>query len=445
MSQGKKVIPTGRFSRFAKMSGLSTAVSSSYVMQRVKGIFQDEESRAKSRLKAHIKNAERMVDTMGHMKGAVMKVGQMLSLGDDAHVPKEFTDILTKLQAQAPTLPFEEVYDEIVKALGRQPDELFDFIDAEPLAAASLAQVHRARFKDGREVVLKVQYPGIADTVVSDLDNLKTMIRSSGMVGKHFNLDDGFQEVQEMLELELDYRLEAENLLFFKDALKDWDRIVIPKIYPEYCSDKLLVMEFIEGMSFDEWLETNPSQAMKNELGMRFVDVFFHCLFNLHRIHADPQLGNFRFREDGTIVMLDFGCVRTFDAPFVNGYQEAVSHAYHPLNRETFIQVLQKMDFLGDPPDAQVTEYLIRHANLMMEGFSQDHVSSFVSDDYPKRIRRLAMDPVVLRGIKFPRQIIYLNRVHIANYFLMRRLEVQGNFFKMLTAYATPHYLASHP
>ena len=428
-------IPTGRLSRLAKMTGLSTRVSSSYVVEKVKGVFQDEEERARSRLRAHIKNAERMVDTMGHMKGALMKVGQMLSLGDDDHVPREFTDILTRLQADAPTLPFERVYDEIVAALKVQPDQIFERIDAEPLAAASLAQVHRARLKTGQDVVVKVQYPGIGDTVESDLDNLKAMIKSSGVVGKRFNLDASFDEVKGMLLQELDYAQEADHLDFFREAFAHRDDVVVPRLYREYCTPKLLVMEYVEGLSFDDWLAQGPSQDEKDALAIRVMDLFFESFFKLRRIHADPQLGNFRFREDGTVVMLDFGCVREFPEPFVDAYVEAIKAGYHPLQRQRLINVLHRLGFLDTPEDGPLADYLLRHAELTVRAFAKDEPATFVGTDYPKEIKRLAIDPVVLKGLRFPPEIIYLNRVNIANYFLMRRLGVKTNFHRLLLRY----------
>lgn len=432
MGSDNKNMPTGRLARLAKMSGLSTAISSSYMVQKVKGVFQDEEGRARSKMEAHVRNAERMVETMGNMKGAVMKLGQMLSLGDDAHVPKEFRDVISKLQASAPTLPFDQVYDAVVTNLGgAQPDSVFAHIDAEPLAAASLAQAHRARLRTGEDVVIKIQYPGVADTVTSDLRNLKSMIETSGIVGKRFNLDETFTEVEEMLALELDYVREANSLEAFTKIMANRPRVAIPRLYRQYCTTRMLVMEFMPGLSLEEWLAQGPSQAEKDQLGIDMVDNFFFSFFKDRMIHADPQLGNFRFREDGTIVMLDFGCVKEFEPWFVDGYSELIRATWRQ-DRPRLLRGLHQMGFIDAPEPSPLADYLERFANLMMKGFMRDEPSSFIGDEYPAAIKALTMDPILLQGVKFPRAIIYLDRVHMANYFLMRRLGVRANFHQIL-------------
>ena len=432
MGSDNKNMPTGRLARLAKMSGLSTAISSSYMVQKVKGVFQDEEGRARSKMEAHVRNAERMVETMGNMKGAVMKLGQMLSLGDDAHVPKEFRDVISKLQASAPTLPFDQVYDAVVANLGgAQPDTVFAHIDAEPLAAASLAQAHRARLRTGEDVVIKIQYPGVADTVTSDLRNLKSMIETSGIVGKRFNLDETFLEVEEMLAVELDYVQEADSLEAFARIMANRPRVAIPRLYRQYCTPRMLVMEYMPGLSLEEWLAQGPSQAEKDQLGIDMVDNFFFSYFNHRMIHADPQLGNFRFREDGTIVMLDFGCVKVFDSSFVNGYSELIRATWRQ-DRPRLLRGLHQMGFIDAPEPSPLADYLERFANLMMKGFMRDEPSSFIGDEYPAAIKALSLDPILLQGVKFPRAIIYLDRVHMGNYFLMRRLGVRANFHQIL-------------
>ncbi len=188
-----------RASRFLKLTGLTGRVSSSYTGQRIKELFLDEDQALASRTETHVRNAERIVKTLGELKGAVMKVGQYMSIQTDL-LPREFAEVLGSLQQAAPPVSYDLISSVIEADFGKPPDALFARFDPEPHASASIGQVHRARLADGTEVAVKVQYPGVEENIESDLQNLKTLLATGSVIGyRRRDLDGVFVEIRDRL------------------------------------------------------------------------------------------------------------------------------------------------------------------------------------------------------------------------------------------------------
>ncbi len=428
---GERDIPTGRVRRFFKMGRLSSTVSSSYLGNRIKGAFLDEEKREKELLKTHLKNAARMAETMGHLKGAVMKVGQMISMGDDELMPPEATEILKVLQAHAPYLPYHRIKDRVEAELEASVDDVFEEFEAEPMAAASLGQVHRAVLEDGTEVAIKVQYPDIDKTIHSDLANLKAMLSASGVFGRHFDLDPYFCELEEMLVQELDYVQEAVNLEEMRRLFGDEEHITIPRYIPQCSTERVLTMEMAHGMSLDEFLAGEPSQEVRDRAGWCLVKLIWLGFLKYRVLHADPQAGNFLFGEDGSVVLLDYGCIKRFEEPFIADYCRAL-RAHLGMDSEAVIEAYIDVGYMRRDGGPRTRQALWEIADIYARPISTDRVYTFGSEALAERGKEYAMTHPACFNLRPPQASIYLHRTLVGAYFVLCRMGASGNYFRAL-------------
>ncbi len=431
---GSQDVPTGRLQRFVKLSALSGQVSASVLGQKMVGLFQREEARARGALENQIRNAERVVETMGHLKGAVMKIGQMMSLHDGDGVPQEVSSILSRLQNQAPTLPYARIREQFTASFDAPPEALFQSFSQEPMAAASLGQVHRGVLKDGTVVAVKVQYPGIAETVSSDLKNLRTMLDATGIVSRRFDTDGIFMEIRARLLEEVDYVQEAINLETFRRLYATDPRVVIPRYFPKFSSERILTMELIEGLTTQQMLESGLTRGERNALGMNLLDIFLRQLLVFGTVHADPHHGNYLFLSGGRVALLDFGCVKRFDRSFTDEYRN-MGRAAVAGDRATMVQSLVELGFLADDKNTRANDLLCDVSLMFMAPFLQNQEFEFGAADLHLRGSDIPKRFLALGKMNFPPDALYLNRVFIGLYFLLRKLEARGNWHQLMLPY----------
>ena len=310
MSDDESNTPASKTRRFFEMAKTTASMASDYTGTRIKSWFQSEEEQATARAAARRRSGERLADTLGELKGAVMKLGQMASVATDL-LPAELVEPLEKLQRDAPPMPFEVVADQIESELGSLPSRLFHTFDIEPFASASIGQVHRATTDDGRQVVVKVQYPGIDTSVSSDIGQLKMALRASGFLNrdKRAAFDRLFDEIEARLHEELDYTLEAGHVRLFGEMYADDPNVVVPEVVGERSAKRVLTLGYEPG----DDLRTAAEQytwAQKAAIGEKLFRMFTDQLFVQRTIHADPNPANYAFRPDGTVVLYDYGCIK---------------------------------------------------------------------------------------------------------------------------------------
>lgn len=308
----KKFGATTPGKRFMKLAGMSASIAGNLAKNKLKGMMGtlSEEEEARQREQMFTQVGEQIANTLGEMKGAVMKVGQIASQFKDVF-PKEIADALAKLQKESPPMPFSVIEQQIIRELGKKPDELFAEFDTTPFAAASIGQVHRARTHEGEEVVVKVQYPGVDQCVESDLKHLRMALKLAGVlkVDKEM-LDDIFDEIRRSLHEELNYEQEAENAREFS-AFHAYDpKIIVPKVYEDYTAKRVLTLAFEPGDHISKITADQYPQEMINELGHRLLKTIGAQIYELNAVHCDPHPGNFAFRPDGSLIIYDYGCIK---------------------------------------------------------------------------------------------------------------------------------------
>src|SRR5262245_29756878 len=286
----------GRATRVFKVGELATSVGTSYILEALKSPFRSAGKREQSLLNTHIRNALRIVESSKELKGAFMKLVQMLSMRDDI-LPAEALKVLSVVQSHVPPMEYAEIREQVKSELGRPPEQLFKSFDEDAFAAASLGQVHRAVLKSGEAVVVKVQYPGVEETVQQDLRNIKALLQIFTLIGRDVmrqNIDQSevYQELEERLHEELDYINEAKNIALFQKMFRDDREVMIPAVYPEISSRRVLTMSYLEGYPFADILKPGVDQPTKDWVAIKYFRVTWRQIFEFGTLHTDPHPGN---------------------------------------------------------------------------------------------------------------------------------------------------------
>ncbi len=310
--------------RFMKLAGMTASIATRSVSNSIRNIRADEEQKQAARSQLFQDIGVQIANTLGEMKGAVMKVGQIASQYKDIF-PPEVAKAISKLQRQAPPMPFPAIQKQLEKELGQPIDNLFTSFDREPFAAASIGQVHKAILPNGEQVVVKVQYPGVDEACESDLKQVRLALRLMGVLKIDKKLQDRlFAEIQDSLNAELNYEIEAQNLTVFKTFHEALDeKIIIPRVYPQYSTRRVLTLSLEQGESI-ETASTWP-QDVRNQLGRRLVRALGQEIFYLKRFHCDPHPGNFAFREDGHVIVYDYGGVKTLNTEIIEHFKTLIN------------------------------------------------------------------------------------------------------------------------
>jgi predicted unusual protein kinase regulating ubiquinone biosynthesis (AarF/ABC1/UbiB family) len=316
-------VPVGAFQRLRTLGGLQARLALAYTVYYLRNWFRSPDRKQQQLLETNLRSALRTLEAMGYLRGAVMKIGQALAMFPQL-APKEFAELLGTLHFEAPPMHFSLVREHLADELGRDPEEAFESFDHAAFAAASLGQVHHARLPSGERVVVKVQYPGIGRTIRVDLGNLRRLLFPLRLSKDWDSLDEQFGELQSVLESETDYEQEAASLREARAAFRDEDGIAVPRVYDQYSTRRVLTMESIDGQNFDQFLDSRPSQALRDQFGERILRASLRLYMSRRLLYSDFNPGNVLFCDDGRLGWIDFGGLRRF-----NDAEWALLHRAH--------------------------------------------------------------------------------------------------------------------
>lgn len=303
----KRPMPLGSLHRLWSLSDVQTRIGIAYVFYWVRSWFKSAESRQRDLVETNLRSALKLLETMGYMRGAVMKMGQTLANLKDI-APDEFTDVLEKLHFEAPPMHYSLIREQLCNELGGDPEDIFDDFETEAFAAASLGQVHRARLKSGEKVALKIQYPGIGRTIRADLRNLTPLLLPARLTRDWDSVKAQFDEVRQSLERETDYDLEANLLERARSLFTEDDNILIPRVFHELSTTRVLTMEFVGGVHLPDFLALRPSQADRDRAAEMIMRAWYRMLYSGRMQYVDWHPGNFLF-QDGKLGVIDMGGV----------------------------------------------------------------------------------------------------------------------------------------
>jgi predicted unusual protein kinase regulating ubiquinone biosynthesis (AarF/ABC1/UbiB family) len=426
--------PLSKRRRFAKLAGMTASVAGNYAKGRVKGLFQGLEARQKDARADNARNGERIARTLGELKGAAMKIGQLASTARDI-LPDEVVAALTTLQGDAPPMPFEVISSQIYREFGSPPELLFERFDPEPFAAASIGQVHRARTDDGREVVCKVQYPGVDKSVDSDITHLKLALRASGLISfRKQAVDLLFAELRDRLHEELDYTNEADNVRLFRRIHRADEHLIIPDVVGERSSGRVLTLTYEPGDAFSDLDEAGYDQETRDTLGARIVDMMYRHIFELHTVHADPNPANFACRKNGDLVVYDFGCVKRVPPQVAADYKQLML----AIERQDYKRVDEQMMRLDlrVPGTKALPDSIYRDLRGSMSFAFSDIVM-----DFTKSRAHQEYTSVLLSGLKHVRQVqpssklAFTDRVQTGQHQNLMALGAAVNFHRIYYPY----------
>jgi predicted unusual protein kinase regulating ubiquinone biosynthesis (AarF/ABC1/UbiB family) len=387
------------------------------------------------------KEAQRLAATLGEMKGAAMKVGQLLSFVDSNLVPEAYRpiyhEIVGSLQADAPPIPTATVRAVIEAELGRPVDDVFGWFGERPMAAASIGQVHAAHLRDGREVVVKVQYPGAAEAVRSDLANAELLAaigaQASRVLGPLRPRSDPraiVEEIRDRVSEELDYRLEAANLEFFAECYRDHPFIRIPQVHTDLSTERVLVMDEADGLRWTAALE--QPQERKDRWGEVINRFVWGSLYHFGAFNADPHPGNYLFHDDGTVTFLDFGCVKHFDEEQVEVMRRLSSAAVTEGDADGLVDALRWFGLVPEDSNLPARRVFDWYRPMWTPILEESQPFTFTPEFAAAVVER--SDPLgefgdVVRGLSFDsgsKHYTFLSRIELGLFSVLGALRATG-------------------
>ena len=400
----------GRTKRALQVGSLATAVSGSYAWNALKQPFQSADAKEQELFDLHLKNALKIVEGSQELRGAFMKLIQMLSMRSDLF-PTEVLDILSVVQSSVPPMDYGLIRTQIKNELGKDPKRLFRRFDKQAFAAASLGQVHRAQLPNGAEVVVKVQYPGVDRTVEQDLKNLKALLNIftlllRDVMRQNFDAAEIYQEMEERLREELDYVNEANNIAIFRRLFAGDNEVIIPRVYPKFSSRRVLTLEFIEGYKLQEVLAPSVDRVLKDWVAVKYFELTWQQICAFGVLHTDPHPGNYLITYHPKIAMLDFGSVRFFPDEIRVGYRQLVQ-AVLERDETTLARCFLELGYL-DPGDDPAP--LCRIMALIFEPVLEDRVYDPQDFHSVEKVREVTNISLQHRIFKTPGHRLFLVR-----------------------------------
>jgi predicted unusual protein kinase regulating ubiquinone biosynthesis (AarF/ABC1/UbiB family) len=421
-------VQTGRLRRLSRLAYLTARTTGDLLAQQARRTLGGE---ASPDLR---KAAERILGTLGELKGAALKLGQALAMDPDA-LPPEARRIVARLLSQAPQrMPFEQVAEVVRAELGHDPDELFAEFEREPLAAASLGQVHGARLRDGRDVVVKVQYPGVDRALESDLANAAILVRGLSLTGDTLDGRPYYEEVRASLLRELDYVQEAEQCRAYAKAARGYPELAVPEVVSDLSSLRVLCLTRLRGPHLLELIESSPSEEERYRVGRLLAFAIWGPFYAARRIHADPHPGNFLLLPDGRLGVVDFGATKLLSEPFAATYRSFLEANAHGKRALQVGPALERAGFrfIGDDVQAAY-EFCQRLADIVERPIQTDEPYDFGADPMVQDVRRLVQSqPRLALAVKPPAEAILFYRAATGLAHDLRLLKVKGRFRPIL-------------
>lgn len=306
-----KKIPTSSFLRMWSLGNSQARIAVNFFTYSIAKQFVDDDRKQLMQNECYLKSAVQLVGTMGYLRGAIMKAGQMLANLPQI-MPHELTEVFESLQFEAPPMHYSLLREIFLDEFDKEPEDLFAFFDKQAFAAASLGQVHRARLHNGKEVAVKIQYPNIAATIDADMKAMAFLLQAMRFKKDFKYLCSHIHDAKRVFQQEVNYLAEAS---FMQESRKAFSgsKVVVPRHYPEFSSKRILTMEYLPGRHLGQFLALKPSAARRNHFAELISYSLVHSLFACRTIYADIHPGNYIMMDDGRLGFIDFGCHRQFD------------------------------------------------------------------------------------------------------------------------------------
>lgn len=372
-----------------------------------------------------IEQTKELVKVLGELKGGAMKFGQMLSIDADDWLPKEAVQVLNKLQKDAPKVDSQIMLDSFFRSIPSKYTDKVQF-NSEPIAQASIGQVYKAKYKE-QDIVIKIQYPNIASTIESDIKVLRPIVTNfSKVMGKKINYNETFEEIKKVLVLESNYENEAIQIEKYAKLFKDSD-YVVPKVVKELSSMNILAMSYIDGMTLNEWIETDPPMKKKEIIAKKILDLFKIEFFDNGMVQTDPNPANFLVQEDGLkIGLLDLGATIHYDKQFIKEYKEMIKYVITQ-DTDMMVKCFIETDLLDSRESKDCMDKFIKMQYHAARPFlKQFQPFDYSSSEFNSTLKKNAFSFVSsLKYSSPPKDLIFLHRKLGGIFLILKKLEVK--------------------
>lgn len=422
----QKAVPKSRLSRLGRMAKMASGVAAGMLGEGIKQLADGNRPKVGDMLLTPA-NAQRVAKQLASMRGAAMKVGQLLSMETNDILPAELASILAQLRDQAMMMPPKQLEQVLRQAYGEQGTNVFAKFDRQPIAAASIGQVHRAVSHQGVDLAVKLQYPGVAQSIDSDVDNIASLLKVSRLLPSHMDISDVLDDAKHQLHDEANYLTEAQHMQAFYDLLQADSNFIVPRYYPELSSATVLVMDYLEGIAIEDTEHLDPAQL--DALMRQLFDLMLRELFEFRRMQTDPNFSNYRYQSDsGKIVLLDFGASRVFTQKFVINYKRLL----RAVRADDAADIISAADSLGYAASSASDNYqtlLVEIFRIALEPFAHTGLYDFKTVQISERLRELSEDVYDYKEFwqTPPSDILYLHRKLGGMYLLASRLGARVN------------------
>jgi predicted unusual protein kinase regulating ubiquinone biosynthesis (AarF/ABC1/UbiB family) len=431
----KDAIPTSRLSRSSKVGRLAATQAAKQMGTRATNVARSDEGKQRALAKRQLETAEQIVAALGTMKGAAMKLGQVMSFLDVGLVPEEFREEfqakLAELRDAAPKVSFKDMKKVIESEYGERIEDVFQTFDPVPIAAASIGQVYKAKLDDGRDVAVKVQYPGVAQAVRADMQNLGMILRLMKRVAPGLDPKAMADEIRSRIDEELDYELEAQNQRTLARIYRGHPFIVVPEVMTSLSHEKVIVTEFVTGRGFEE-IKQLP-QEERNRLGEIVFRFYFGCMYRHLQFSGDPHPGNSLLLDDGRMAFLDFGLFKRIPAA-VAEFELEIARIGATGDGAALIAHLHRGGFIGKP-EYYTPEGILEQLRDMTWWYSTD-AEIELTPEIATEIMIEMSDPrsshfSKMRHETLPPDHLFGRRLEMLTLAVMSQLRARGNWHRI--------------
>ena len=429
-----RAVPSRRLSRLAGLGGMAVNIAGGIAVNGVKQLASGKRPKAAD-LFMTPSNAMKLTKQLSNMRGAAMKIGQMISMDSGDFLPKEFADILAQLRANAQHMPGRQLQQVLSAEWGGDWIKRFKSFQVRPIAAASIGQVQRAVLPSGEELAIKVQYPGVRESIDSDIQNVSALLRLSGLIPAEMDVKPIIEEGRKQLHQEADYVREAEYLNRFREILSEDTNFKVPEFYPELSTDKLLAMSFIKSRPIEDM--AGAPQTVRNRIVSLLMSLTLRELFEFKLMQTDPNFANYGYKKDtDQIVLLDFGASREIEVELAGAYRALIEAALSGDPEQVFAQMIE-MGFVAKDIISPSRETIIEMIALAVEPLSQDKTFDFGENPLAMDLRDKGF---ALAGDKSlwhvpPPATVFIQRKLGGIFMLASRLKAQINIAALAKAH----------
>jgi len=389
-------------------------------------------------------NARKLASGLTRMRGAALKMGQLLSMESEDLLPPEFARALAPVRDAANGMPLSQIRRVMGREYGKGWEDRFLDFDYFPLAAASIGEVHRARTVDGRDLALKIQYPGVAKSIDSDVDNVAALLRVVQLLPADFDFTDLIAEAKRQLHQEADYAQEAGHLAAYRSLVRDDRRFVVPRVHEDLTTKRILAMDFVEGVPLESLGDEGVPQPTRDAVGAALEHLVFRELLEFRTMQSDPNFANYRYQPDtNRIVLLDFGSTVTFRRELTEGYAH-IARALLEEDQDAVRHYAERLGYIDPQRAPAYTARALEFIHLICEPLRQEGPYDFAGEDLLARARDMGMDmamDMLGEATLPPPETMFLHRKLVGSYLLCARIGARVNVRQLIR----PFLEASRP